>query len=180
MTAQAFTPAETHEMQISCDSLSSINSVYTDNDSQTDSQPKSDVETQTDSEDKRSRKDSSSQTDSEKKFSTETQTVDIENTAHVGRNVFRQEIVLEIPEKLVEMIPAKEPVELLQPITELSVLKFGEKFEFNFIGAFLDFDDLEAQEIFQIQEMLVNQHFDVCQRAAYDRLPIVPKFVMTA
>lgn len=169
-------PASMPIAKQSNDSLSSMDSFLNN-----DHRPaKCDMETQTDSETavERSRRDSSCQT-MPRMFTMETQTVDIESIAHVGRNFMRQEIVLEIPEKLLEKISSTPPTKKTQPVTELSTIKLGEIFKFNFLGAFLDFQSMDTEEILKIQAMLESERFDVCQRAVYARKPYVPKFILS-
>lgn len=144
-----------------------------------ESTTKSDVETQTDYDLLRNRRDSSSQTLFDQKATNETQTIDIETNAHVGRNILRQEVVVEIPEKLLEKIQSK-PLEPLQPLTELTAIQFGDTIQFNFVGAFLNFHNMTQDEIIKIQGMVECENFEVCQRAIYARRTFRPNFVMTA
>lgn len=112
----------------------------------------------------------------DQKFAVETQTEEAVGSAK------DQEVIVEIPEKLLENMPSQAPsrVKLPQLVTKLIVKKVDDTWKFNFIGAFFNFDDMHPEEIIKIQKMLNETCFEVCERAANFRRVKHTKSLLTA
>lgn len=98
------------------------------------------------------------------KLCVETQTVSTEWSAEKP-----QHVVIDIPESMLEAVPSKPVANAWSPPTEMIIKKVGDVCNFNFIGAFYNFDDMETEEIVKVQNMLNNTFFDICLQASHAR-----------
>lgn len=55
------------------------------------------------------------------------------------------------------------------PVTEMIAEMVGDKWVYNFTGAFMNFDELESAEIWKLQKMLVHTTAQVCIDAEHAR-----------
>ena len=91
-----------------------------------------------------------------------------------------EQVVVEIPEKLLETIPSKQTPKIWSPPTELSVIKVDDKMIFNFTGAFFNYDGMDSEEILKVHKMLNKTSFEVCERAVNARRVKSTKSIFTA
>lgn len=89
------------------------------------------------------------------------------------------DVIVEIPENQLETLPMKR-YEAWSPHIELVFKKVGNVWKFNFIGAFLNFEQMDREEIIKVQKMLSNTNYEVCERAANFRRTENKKSVLSA
>lgn len=107
-----------------------------------------------------------------RKISVETQTMDpVEK---------KYEVILEIPEKLIESVKSSRPLQPRIPFTQLVGMKVNEVSVYNFVGAFFNFDGMDNDEILKIQKMLVETSFEVCYRSTNARSVKHTKSILSA
>lgn len=94
----------------------------------------------------------------------------------------KPDVIVDIPEKLLENIFPKHAAKTWSPIpyTELVSKKIGDTWRFNFIGAFFNFDGMDREEIIKTQKMLNETFYEVCERAANSRRVKHTKTVLSA